>query len=111
MLVYLREGSAQAILRAVVEAADQTFYLTQWRYTDTGLTSPSDDPIAPGAWQDSHWSANSEVTGMTRPKKKKKSRRKRDSHTGSSALKTAALITRPTRQFWCEGHRVCCYEL
>ena len=40
------------------EAADQTFYLTQSQYTDTGPTSPSADPITPGAWQGSHWSAN-----------------------------------------------------
>ena len=40
------------------EVADQTFYLTQSQYTDTGLTSPSTDPITPGAWQGSHWSAN-----------------------------------------------------
>ena len=37
-----------------IEAADQTFYLTQSQYTDTGPTSPSADPITPGAWQDSH---------------------------------------------------------
>ena len=48
------------------EAADPTFYLTQSQYTDTGPTSPSADPITPGAWQGSHWSANFEVTGMTR---------------------------------------------
>ena len=52
-----------------IEAADQTFHLTQSQYTDTGLTSPSADPITPGAWQGSHWSANFEVTGMTRPRK------------------------------------------
>ena len=51
------------------EVADPTFYLTQSQYTDTGPTSPSDDPIMPGAWQGSHWSANFEVTGMTRPEK------------------------------------------
>ena len=51
------------------EAADQTFPLTQSQYTDTGPTSPSIDPITPGAWQGSHWSANFEVTGMTRPRK------------------------------------------
>ena len=34
--------------------------------TDTGPTSPSTDPIMPGAWQGSHWSANFEVT---RPRK------------------------------------------
>ena len=52
-----------------VEVADPTFYLTQSQYTDTGPTSPSADPITPGAWQGSHWSANFEVTGMTRPRK------------------------------------------
>ena len=52
-----------------IEVADQTFYLTQSQYTDTGLTSPSADPMSPGAWQGSHWSANFEVTGMTRPRK------------------------------------------
>ena len=41
-----------------IEVADQTFYLTQSQYTDTGLTSPSTDPLTPGAWQGSHWSAN-----------------------------------------------------
>ena len=40
-----------------IEVADQTFYLTQSQYTDTGPTSPSADPIAPGAWHGSHWSA------------------------------------------------------
>ena len=47
------------------EVADQTFYLTQSQYTDTGPTSPSTDPIMPGAWQGGHWSANFKVTGMT----------------------------------------------
>ena len=41
-----------------IEAADPTFHLTQSQYTDTGPTSPSADPITPGAWQGSHWSAN-----------------------------------------------------
>ena len=41
-----------------IEVADPTFYLTQSHYTDTGFTSPSADPIMPGAWQGSHWSAN-----------------------------------------------------
>ena len=52
-----------------IEVADPTFYLTQSQYTDTGPTSPSADPITPGAWQGSHWSDNFEVTGMTRPLK------------------------------------------
>ena len=41
-----------------IEIADPTFYLTQSQYTDTGPTSPSADPITPGAWQGIHWSAN-----------------------------------------------------
>ena len=41
-----------------IDVADQTFYLTQSQYTDTGPTSPSAGPITPGAWQGSHWSAN-----------------------------------------------------
>ena len=72
-----------------IEVADQTFYLTQSQYTDTGPTSPSADRITPGAWQGSHWSANFQVTGMTRPRKK--SRRKRDLNPGSSALEVNAL--------------------
>ena len=40
------------------EVADQTFYLTQSQYTDTGRTSPNADFIMAGAWQGSHWSAN-----------------------------------------------------
>ena len=39
------------------EVADQTFYLTQLQYTDNGPTSPSTDPITPGTWQGSNWSA------------------------------------------------------
>ena len=51
-----------------VEVADLTLHLIQSQYTDSGPTSPSTDPITPGAWQDSHWSANFLVTGMTRPR-------------------------------------------
>ena len=58
MLVYLRDGSAQTVLcvhccHTEIEVADQTSYLTQPQYTDTGPTSPSADPITPGAWQGS----------------------------------------------------------
>ena len=52
-----------------IEVADQTFYLTQSQYTDTGPTSPNTDLITPNAWQGSHWSVNFEVSGMTRPGK------------------------------------------
>ena len=41
-----------------IEVKDQTTYLTQSQYTDTVPTSPSADPITPGAWQGSHRSAN-----------------------------------------------------
>ena len=78
------------------EVADQTFHLTQAQYTDTGPTSPSTDPITPGAWQGSHWSANFSHWYDSTPEK---SRRKRDSNPGSSALEADALTTRPTRRF------------
>ena len=78
-----------------IEAADQTFYLTQSQYTDTRPTNPSADPIMPGAWQGSYWTANFHVTGMTRPGK---SRRKRDSNPRSFALEADVLTTRPTRR-------------
>ena len=61
MLVYLRDRSAQTIVTCChteIEVADPTFHLTQSQYTDTGPTSPSADPITPGAMQGSHWSAN-----------------------------------------------------
>ena len=32
-----------------IEVADQTFYLIQSQYTDTGPTSPSADPVMSGA--------------------------------------------------------------
>ena len=51
-----------------IEVADQIFYLTKSQYIDTRLTSPSTDPITQGVWQGSHWSANFQVTGMTRPR-------------------------------------------
>ena len=62
-----------------LEAADQTFYVTQSLYTDTRPTRPHADPISPGTWQGSHWTANVQVTGMTRPAK---SWRKRESNPG-----------------------------
>ena len=71
------------------EVADQTFHLTQSQYTDTGPTSPSTDPITPGAWQGSHWSAN--FLSHWYDSTWKKSRRKRDSNPD-------ALTTRPTRR-------------
>ena len=40
------------------EVADQTFYLTQSQYTDTGSTRPSVDPTMLGTWRGCHLSAN-----------------------------------------------------
>ena len=40
-----------------IEVADQTFYLTQSQYTDTGPTSPITEPIRPCACQGGHRSA------------------------------------------------------
>ena len=86
-----------------IEVAGQTFYLTQSQYTDTGPTLPSADPITPGAWQGSHWSANFEVTGMTRPRKNPG--RKRDSNPGSSALEADALPLGQRGGAWKRSHR------
>ena len=41
-----------------IQAADQSLHLTQSQYTDTGSTSPSTNPLTPGAWRGSHWSTN-----------------------------------------------------
>ena len=81
--------------RTDIEIADQTFYLTQSRYTDTWLTSPGADPIMPGVWQGSHWSANFEVTGMTRLGKILS---QAGFDPGSSAPEADALTIRPARQ-------------
>ena len=71
------------------EVADQTFHLTQSQYTDTGSTSPSADPITPGAWQCSHWSV--QFLSHRYDSTPKKSFRKQDSNPGSSALEADAL--------------------
>ena len=44
--------------RTEIEVADQNFCLNQSRYSDTGPTSPSADPISPDAYQGSHWGTN-----------------------------------------------------
>ena len=72
-----------------IEVADPTFYLTQSQYIDTGPTSPSADPISPGAWQGSHWEC--QCLSHWYDSTSKKSRRKRDSNPRSSALEADAL--------------------
>ena len=64
-----------------IKVTGQIFHLTQSQYTDTEPTSPSTDPISPGTWQGSHWRANFQVTGMTRPRK----------NTGASGIRTRDL--------------------
>ena len=76
-----------------IEVANQTFYFIQSQYTDIRLTSPTTDPIMPGAWQGSHWITKFEVTGMTQPMPKAGVK------PNSAALKADALTTRPTG--WC----------
>ena len=83
MRVYLRDGSAQTILRAATLR-----YKLQLQLSIS--SSPSTDPVTPGAWQSSHWSADFSIT--------EKSWRKRDSNPGYSALKADTLTTRPVRQ-------------
>ena len=79
-----------------IEVAHPTFHLTQSQYTDTGQTSPSADPITPGAWLGSHWSASFKVTGMTRS-------RKNPAQAGFEAgifrSGGGRLTTRPTRRY------------
>ena len=54
-----------------IEAADHTFYPTHSQYTDTRPTSPSADPIMPGAW--CHWNSTiKSVVWLDLKKKKKK---------------------------------------
>ena len=54
MLVYLKDGTAQTIVRAATlrqKLQIKLFQFTQSQHTDTGPISPSTDPITPGAWQ------------------------------------------------------------
>ena len=61
MLVYLRGGSGLnnfTCCHTETEVADQTSYLIYSQHTDARPTSPSCDPIRPGARKDSHWNAS-----------------------------------------------------
>ena len=64
----LRDRSAQTVAHAAdltTEAVYQPRYLTQSQWTDSRPTSPSTDPIAPGAWHGRHHNTDFEVTGMS----------------------------------------------
>ena len=65
--LYRTQEDSCACYHAGVKVAGRSCYLTQSQYVDTGQTSPSADPVCPGTWQGSQWSANSLVTRMTRP--------------------------------------------
>ena len=52
-----------------IEVADQTCYLIQSQYADSGPASPSTDTITPGAWQGSHWSISLHLTCRLYPEK------------------------------------------
>ena len=78
-----------------IEVAYQAFYPIQSQYTDNGPTSPNADPIMPGAWQGSHWTANFKVTGVTQPGKIPTVQG--ESNPGSAALEADALTTRPMK--------------
>ena len=77
-----------------IEVADQTFQLTQSQYTDAGPTSPRTESTMPDSWQGSHWSANFQVTGMTRPWKNSVASGIR---TRDHRSRGGRLTTRPTR--------------
>ena len=81
-----------------IEVADQTFYLTHSQHTDTAPTSPSVDPITPGAWQGSHWSASLPIWCDSTWKKIPKARMNRTPRGRSAALEAGVLTTRPTRR-------------
>ena len=85
-----------------IEVADQTFYLTQSQNTDTGPTSPSADLVSPGSWQGSYWSANFEVTGMTRPGKIPTARASCPDQTSHRQV----TISLPVLGSLCSAHRV-----
>ena len=67
-----------------IEAADQTFYLTQSQYTDTGPTSPSADPITRQAY--GRLANGVPILKSLKWLNPEKSCRKQDSNLGSSAV-------------------------
>ena len=90
-----------------IEAADQTIYLNQSQYTETGPTSSSADPIMSGAWQGSNWSANF----LSHWLDLEKSRRERDLNPRSSAPEADTLTTRPARRSTCCRCMIKCYSI
>ena len=92
-----------------IEVADQTFYLTQSQYTDTGPTSPNADPITPGAWQGSHWSASFKSLVWLDPGKIPA---QAGFEPGIFRSRGGRLTTRPTRRSQgriCSDNFTCCH--
>ena len=89
MLVYLRDESAQTSLGAAqieVEVADQAFCLTQSLYTDNRPTSPSADPVTPGAWQDSQEAPIVKSLVWLDPEEHRRRKRGIEPRSGANAL-------------------------
>ena len=93
MLSYLKDGSAQTNVHTAT---------LRWKLqikisiSPTWPTSPSADPLTPGAWQNSHWSVKIvESLVWLDPEK---SQSKRELKPGPAAVKVEALTTRPTRR-------------
>ena len=89
-----------------IKAADQAFHLTQSQYTDNGPTSPSADPITPGAWQDSHWSA--QCLSHWYESTPKKIPAQAGFEPGTFRSRGGRLATRPTRWYlWGDRRSIC----
>ena len=83
-----------------IKVADPTFYLTKSQYTDTGPTSPSNDPITPGTCQGRPLECQFFFKSLVSLDPGKISLRKQDLNPGSSGLEADALTTRPPRRFF-----------
>ena len=77
-----------------IEVADQTFYLTH-RILIPGRSVPGPTLCTPGGWQGSHWGANFNFTGRTRPGKR--STAQAGIEPRFAALEADVFTTRPTR--------------
>ena len=102
MLACLLARVAQGRTRVRAATQIQLCRLTQSRCTDTGPTSPSADPVAPGAWQGSHRGSNFHV----RLDLEKNSTGRAGIEPKSSAVREGErLTTEPARR--CVEFRVC----
>ena len=91
MLVYLIDGSDQTIVRATtlrhklqIKLAISSSHSTN----DYGWSSPSADPVTPGAWQDSHWYNTTGEGGNNT------TRESRCNTTGESGFRSSDLLSR-----------------